>query len=285
MSNFNEQPNKAMSLADKLKIGFMGCGNMAQAIIKGWLETQTVDPSHILVSNRSEAKLKKVVETYGVVPKTNDELVEEAEVLILGMKPQDLPLALESSQSMFSPEQIIISLAAGVPISTLQRTISSSKKIIRVMPNTPIRIRRGVIGYCRSYEAAHLDSLVEDLFSPLGLVIGTEEGESFEALTVACSSGVGFVFELMQYWKEWLEEHDFDPKMAQAMTVQTFLGASELMDETEQTLIDQQSRVTSKKGVTWAGLDSMRELEVERALRYSFEKAVLRDRELGRGSK
>lgn len=272
------------SLKDKLKIGFMGCGNMSQAIIKGWLETKAVDPSNIFASNRSEAKLKKVTETYGIKGVSNDELVEESDIIILGMKPQDLPLALESTQALFSEEQIIISLAAGIPISNIQKTISSSKKIIRVMPNTPIKIRRGVIGYCCSYEAKHLDSLVEDLFSPLGIVIGADEGESFEALTVACSSGVGFVFELMQYWKEWLEEHEFDPKMAQAMTVQTFLGAAEIMDESEQSLMDQQARVTSKKGVTWAGLDSMRELEVERALRYSFEKAVLRDRELGRNS-
>ena len=90
----------------------------------------------------------------------------------------------------------------------------------------------------------------------------------------------------LYYWKEWLEEHDFDPKIAQAMTVQTFLGASEIATKNSETsLLDHQARVTSKKGVTWAGLDSMRELEVERALRYSFEKAVLRDKEIGRGSK
>lgn len=257
---------------------------MSQAIIKGWTETKAVDPTQILASNRSEAKLQKVVAEFGIQGVTTEKVVEESDVIILGMKPQDLPAAVEPIQSLFESEQIIISLAAGISISSLQKYVSASKKIIRVMPNTPIRLRRGVIGYCRSYEAAHLDSLVEDLFSPLGLVIAAEEGESFEALTVSCSSGVGFIFELMQYWQEWLEEHDFDPKIARAMTVQTFLGASELADQSQQNILDLQAKVTSKKGVTWAGLDSMRELEVERALRYSFEKAVLRDRELGRDS-
>jgi pyrroline-5-carboxylate reductase len=91
---------------------------------------------------------------------------------------------------------------------------------------------------------------------------------------------VGFVFELMIYWKEWLEEHGFAPELAQKMTVQTFLGASVLADGAGESLEDLQNRVTSKKGITAAGLDSLRELEVERLLRYSFEKAAIRDKEL-----
>lgn len=275
-----------MKFSDTLKIGFIGCGNISEAIIKGWIESGTVKANNIYASNRSEGKLQKVVATYGIHGVTSEELLEHADVVVLGMKPQDLQAAVEPLESAFDPEQIVISLAAGIPIQTLAKTLASSKKLIRLMPNTPIRLRKGVIGYCLSYDAQHLDSLVEDLFSPLGLVIQADEGEAFEALTVSCSSGVGFVFELMQYWKEWLEEHDFDPKVAQAMTVQTFLGAAELATAaSEVDLLEHQARVTSKKGVTWAGLDSMRELEVERVLRYSFEKAALRDREIGRGSK
>jgi pyrroline-5-carboxylate reductase len=122
---------------------------------------------------------------------------------------------------------------------------------------------------------------MERMFKPLGLTVRLDEGEAFEAFTVATSAGVGFVFELMIYLQEWLEERGIEPEMAQKMTVQTFLGASELaLKSMPQSLDELQAKVTSKKGITAAGLDSLRELEVERLLRYSFEKSALRDREL-----
>ena len=91
------------------------------------------------------------------------------------------------------------------------------------------------------------------------------------------------MLELMEYWRDWIEEHGFDPETSRQMVVQTFLGAAMMAEKAgEQSLLDLQEKVVSKKGVTAAGLQSMRELEIERALRYSFEKAVLRDQELAR---
>jgi pyrroline-5-carboxylate reductase len=102
---------------------------------------------------------------------------------------------------------------------------------------------------------------------------------------VACSSGTGFIFEMMLYWQEWLEEHGFDGEVARRMTTETFLGASLLATQSKESIDELQARVTSKKGVTAAGLQSMRELEIERALRISFEKAAMRNKEIGRETK
>jgi len=125
--------------------------------------------------------------------------------------------------------------------------------------------------------------VIEDLFRPLGLVRETEDEMQFEALMVACSAGTGFVFELMSYFQEWIEERGFDPLDARRMIIETFAGASLLAaQQKDLTLEDLQQKVTSKKGVTAAGLESMRELEVERLLRYSFEKAALRNQELAK---
>ena len=148
-----------------------------------------------------------------------------------------------------------------------------------------MRLGKGVVGYCLPDGMDHLSTFMESLLCPLGYVVKVSEGEAFEALTVACSSGVGFVFELMVYWQEWLEEHGFEPEVARQLTVDTFNGAAALAKDKSSTEISElQRQVVSKKGVTAAGLESMRELEVERALRYSFEKAVLRDRDLGKTS-
>lgn len=272
-----------MSLLTHLKIGFIGTGNLSQIIIKALIENKVLNKENIFVSNRSAGKLQKVSEQFGVnACKTNEEVIESSDVVILVMKPQDLPAAIEPLQSAFLPEQIVISLAAGITTQALHKLMPDTR-LVRVMPNTPSAISRGVIGYFSKSKAESLEAIVEDLFSPLGYVQKLEDEDMFEALTVSCASGTGFVFELMLYWQEWIEERGFDSETARKMTVETFLGASMLAAQNSEAPIgDLLAKVTSKKGITEAGLQSMRELEIERALRYSFEKAALRNQELAR---
>ena len=275
-----------MNAIRQKKIGFIGVGNMTQAIIKGWIESQVVAKTEIFATNRSEGKLQKIIEQFGINGlKTNEELIETCDIVILAMKPQDFVTAIEPISSAFRAEQVVISLAAGINLKTLRKMIPDVLTLVRLMPNTPVRVGQAVIGYCTEGHPTKTKGLVEDLFSSLGLVVGVDEGEPFESLMVSCSSGVGFVLELMTYWQEWLEEHNFESSVAKEMTVKTFLGASTLATQAQgQSLEELQHKVASKKGVTAAGLDSMRELEIERALRYSFEKAVLRDREIAKGT-
>jgi pyrroline-5-carboxylate reductase len=266
-----------------LKVGFLGVGNLGQALVSSLLSSRTLLPKQIFATNRSEGKLQKVAETFGIQTfQNNEELVETCDLLVVAVKPQDLFDALEPLVSFFNEGQIVMSLAAGVPIESLQKILPNVQNIVRVMPNTPSTIHQGVIGYCLSEGAESIESVVEDFLEPLGYVVAVEEGLQFDALTVAAASGTGFIYELMLYWQEWLEEHDFDSEAAEQIVLQTFLGSAMLAAQSRDVgLQDLQDKVVSKKGVTFAGLESMRELEVERALRYSFEKAVLRARQLG----
>jgi len=266
------------------KVGFLGAGNMAQAMIKGLIEGG-LPAKNIYASNRSEGKLHKLAETYHINPvSSNDELVDKCDIIILAIKPQDLLSALEPVTRSFDEHKIVISIAAGIRMEKLERYVQGAR-LARVMPNTPSLIGRGVIGYLLNDDDDDgLEATVEDLFTPLGRVIHVGDEDQFEALMVSCSSGTGFVFEMMMYWQDWIEEHGFSPEEARLMTIETFVGASLLAAQAREDVEDLQARVTSKKGVTAAGLQSMRELEIERALRYSFEKAVLRDQEISRGT-
>jgi pyrroline-5-carboxylate reductase len=277
---------RPLNMLKTRKIGFLGTGNMAQAMIKSLCDSGKVQPSQIYATNRSFGKLKKVEELYGVVPlKNNEELLDICDLVVLAVKPQDLTPALEPIASSFSSSQLVISLAAGYSLKSLQKLLPQVHGLARAMPNTAATIQKAVIGYCLADGAESYRSSVEEFLSPLGLVVPTEEGEAFEALTVSCGSGTGFVLELMQYWQEWIEERGFDSETARKMVVQTFLGAAELADRSGAVeLSELQERVVSKKGVTAAGLQSMRELEIERTLRFSFEKAVIRDQEISRGT-
>ncbi len=259
---------------------------MGHAMMKALITSGTVPKEHVFATNRSFGKLKKVEETLGVTPlQTNEELVDMCDIIVLGVKPQDLVGVLEPIASSFLDSHLVISIAAGFDLQTLKRILPNVTGLARAMPNTPATIQKAVVGYCLADGAEAYEASVEEILSPLGLVVPVEEGEMFEALTVSCGSGPGFIFELMQYWQEWMEEHGFDASTAREMVVQTFYGAAKLAQSSPEVSIQElQDRVVSKKGVTAAGLQSMRELEIERALRYSFEKAVIRDQEIARST-
>lgn len=279
------RPKWELKLALQYKIGFIGTGNLAQAMIKGLIENEIVEPKNIFGANRSAGKLQKLQESYGIQAcATNEELIESCDIVILAMKPQDLPSAVESLSSIFSENQIVISLAAGVTLRSLERMLSEVR-LVRLIPNTPSLISRGVIGYVTHNKDEGLEATIEDLFRGLGYVLKVEDEDQLAALTVSCSSGTGFVFELMMYWQDWIEERGFPPEIARKMTVETFLGAAMLASQSDSTELGELlAKVASKKGITAAGLQSMRELEIERALRYSFEKASLRNQELAKES-
>lgn len=265
-------------------IGFLGAGNMAQAMIRGLLETDFISAQKLVASNRSPGKLQKLTEQFGIsTAPSNEDLIEQADIVILSVKPQDLLTAIEPIARTFNDGQIVISLAAGVRMEVLEKLLPQCR-LVRLMPNTPSLIQKGVIGYLMNDDDDDsLEGIVEDLFAPLGRVLKMADEDQLEALMVASSSGTGFIFELMLYWQDWILEHGFDPEVARAMTVETFVGAALLAAENPLLPIEElQNRVASRKGVTAAGLQSMRELEIERALRISFEKAALRNSEIAR---
>jgi pyrroline-5-carboxylate reductase len=267
-----------------MKIGFIGAGNMTQALIKGILESKQIKNTQVYVSNRTPGKLVKLKELYpGLNARQyNEEIVDECDIVILAMKPQDLPAAISEISEKFREEQIVISLAAGITIDALEKIIPTGR-LARMMPNTPSLIGRGVIGLLTQNMDESGSDLIHDIFKTLGVMLDVETEDQFDALMVSCSSGTGFVFEMMMYWQDWIQERGFTDEESKQMTIETFLGASLLAAQSAGIDIEElQQRVTSKKGVTAAGLNSMRELEIERALRISFEKASMRSQEISR---
>jgi pyrroline-5-carboxylate reductase len=276
-----------VTLQTRLKVGFIGAGNMAQAMIKGMLQSGNISPARIYVSSRTSQKPQKVRDLFNIqVCSNNEDLVEKCDVAVLAMKPQDLISAIEPISNLFGPEKIVISLAAGIRLDTLEKLLPQSR-LVRLMPNTPSLIQKGSIGcLVNDEDDESLPDLMEDMFSCLGSVHRMETEEQFESFMIACSAGTGFVYELMMYWQDWLEEHGFDSAAARRMTQEVFLGAALMAEQNiDQSLEELQGKVTSKRGVTAAGLESMREIEMERALRISFEKADLRNKEINRQMK
>lgn len=263
------------------KLGILGVGNMGQAIVKAMIDSDTFSPDRIHFSNRSAGKIEKVKKLYSIQSHTtNEELVDASDIVIIAVKPQDLEEALEPCRNSFRSDQIVVSLAAGVDFKMLRRMIPDAH-LTRVMLNTPVFVRKGVVGFLSENDL--YEQAIRDLFQPLGEVIKLEAGDPFQAFTVASSSGTGFILELMSYWQDWIEEHGVSPEEARKIVVHTFLGTAALAEGSHESFEELQNKVTSKKGMTAAGLESMRSLEVEGLLRMSFGKAAQRYQELGSG--
>lgn len=268
------------------KVGFIGVGNISQALIKALVESKTLSGSQIYGSNRSPGKLQKAVDHWGIhgLP-TNEEVIDAADIIVLAVKPQDFSAAIDPIANSITSKQIVISLAAGIDLKSLKKRLPEAR-IVRATLNTPSNIQQGVVAYMTASADPGVVSVVEDLFSSVGIVQAMKDEEQFESLLIASSSGVGFVYEFMMYFQDWIMERGIDEKAARQVVVETFRGAASLAQrEPDVGLEELQRRVTSKKGITLAGLESMRELEIERALRYSFEKAALRNQELAKDHK
>lgn len=273
----------AKSMLKRKKIGFVGTGNLAQAIITALVDDKVIPANQIYMSNRTPGKPTKLKAKFPELNhiSSNEELIEECDIIILAMKPQDLQVAIEPISFTFSSDKIVVSLAAGVTLKNLRHLIPGTENIIRVMANTASRVKNAVFGYCSLNHDSPNESLIIELLAPLGLVVSAEEGEEFDALTVACASGTGFVLEFIGYFQTWLEDRGFEAEVASKMAIETFLGASILAKEMDHMTVEElREQVTSKKGVTLAGLEKMRELDLEGSMAMSFEKAVQRNKQL-----
>lgn len=273
----------AKSMLKRKKIGFIGTGNLAQAIITALVEDSVIPANQIYMSNRTQGKPAKLKAKFPELNhiNNNEELIENCDIIVLAMKPQDLQTAVEPISFAFEAEKTVVSLAAGVTLKNLKGLIPGTTNITRVMANTASRVKNAVFGYCSLGEDSPNESIIVELLAPLGLVVSAEEGEEFDALTVACASGTGFVLEFISYFQNWLEDRGFEEEVASNMAIETFLGASILAKEMDHMTVGElREQVTSKKGVTLAGLEKMRELDLEGSLAMAFEKAVQRNHQL-----
>ena len=136
-----------------MKIGFVGCGNMATAIIGGILEKGILKKEDIKASTKTENSAKKVQETLGIECTTdNKKAVQDADVIFLAVKPQFCEEVIQEIKSEIKSEQVIISIAAGKKLEWLEAQFGAGHKIIRTMPNTPALVGEGITGVCPNKE-------------------------------------------------------------------------------------------------------------------------------------
>lgn len=265
------------------KIGFIGAGNMAEAIIKGLIKSGLYNPDRIAASDNDTVKLKNKSETYGIrAYDSNRELVQASNVIVLSVKPQILRGVLNEIAGYLTHDHLVISIAAGITVSLIQDFIGKDNPIIRVMPNTPALIQRGISALARGGAATeeHMNK-AQEIFNAVGKTVIVDEG-MMDAVTALSGSGPGFVFRIMEAFVEAGEKLGFDRDTALMLVKQTFLGASHLADESDSFLSKLREMVTSPGGTTAAGLSVFEEKGLSEVIRSGLKAARDRSVELGK---
>jgi pyrroline-5-carboxylate reductase len=266
------------------KVGFIGSGNMGEALIKGLTAANLVSPDAIYASDVRIERLRALDQQYGVqLLQDNAELVRQVDIVILAVKPQILPAVVRQIASAVTKKKLLISIAAGVSTTTIRAALGKDARLIRVMPNTPALVLEGVtaIAKAEGLEPGDLDDAGE-IFSAVGRVVTLDE-ELMDAVTGLSGSGPAYVAIVIESLADGGVKMGLDRITAMTLATQTVLGAARLILETGLHPGAVKDMVSSPGGTTIAGIAALEEGGIRNNLIKAVERATHRSRELGRG--
>ncbi|MBI4560192.1 MAG: pyrroline-5-carboxylate reductase [Candidatus Hydrogenedentes bacterium] len=262
-------------------LGFLGFGNMGQAIARGLLDTGTVTPRQILIFDIDEKKLEDARALGVSVVATSGELAQRSEVLILAVKPQSMADALRETKCGLAPDTLIISIAAGISLNRLEQSLGTSFRIVRVMPNTPALVGAGAAAAALNSQCTEADiETTRAIFEAVGIVEIVRE-EVMDAVTALSGSGPAYFFHFVEILAAAGTAHGLSGEQAVRLAAQTLSGAGRLLRESGESAEVLRQRVTSKGGTTEAALNCFKEQGLERIVRAGFDAAVARSKALG----
>jgi len=265
-----------------LKIGFLGGGNMATALIGG-LIAKGQDPRSIAVIEMAPVARERLAAKYPIHLSTApDAAIQAAEVLVLAVKPQDMQKAI-ASISGFSREKLIVSVAAGITLKSLSRWLDGHRKIVRCMPNTPGLIGAGITGLFAAAEvSADERQKAEGILRAVGEVVWLAEERLLDPVTAVSASGPAYVFWFIEQLAAAAVKLGIPPEDALKLAKQTVLGAARLASSSEKDPSQLRQDVTSKGGTTEAALKVFDEEKLAERFMRAVEAASRRGAEMGR---
>lgn len=264
------------------RIAFIGCGVMGEAIIKGILDKGLTTPERIIASDPWEPRRLHMESAYGIQMTVNNrEAADDAGIVVLSIKPQTLAKVTADLHSEIGPEALVLSIIAGVRISTLRSALFHDR-IVRAMPNTPAQIGLGMTVWTPT-EAVRPGQIAqtEAILGALGEQLQVDEEGYLDMATGLSGSGPGFVLLLVEAMIDAGVHMGFPRRDAEAMVLQTIGGSIELMRQTGLHSAELKNRVTSPGGTTAAGLYELEKAATRAILSRAIFAAYRRSQELG----
>lgn len=267
-------------------IGFIGGGNMAQALLTGILKTGLYHANHIWVSDVRVEHLDVLKDLYGIhATADNEELTAQADVLVLSVKPQVMADVLEGIAGTLKKDVLVISIAAGITTAAIAEKLGDVQ-VVRVMPNTPALVGAGASGLYNASASEDGLKIALDICSSVGRAIVVEDEGLMDAVTAVSGSGPAYFFLLMEEMIKAGVELGLTEEAAKTLVLQTAKGAALLAESAQQRGEDPailRQKVTSPGGTTEAALKVMNENGFGKIILKALTTARDRGKELSGG--
>lgn len=266
-------------------LGFIGAGNMARSLIGG-LCARGFERSRIVVCDPVAAQLESVAGQFGVRTSPDNDVAALSDILVLAVKPQDLPaVAVSIASAVQRAAPLVVSVAAGIRIAALSRWLDHYQRIVRAMPNRPALLRAGVTGLFAG-SAASMDDRrrSEELLQAVGTTVWVSQEEDLDAVTAISGSGPAYFFLFIEALESAARELGLPPEIASTLALETAYGAALMAREREFTPEELRTQVTSRGGTTAAALTVLEEADLRGIVRRAAAAACRRSAELAAGS-
>jgi pyrroline-5-carboxylate reductase len=264
-------------------LAFLGAGAMGEALMRGLLDARVYQPAQLVAYDAATTRLHEVAERFGIRAATSPvELVSDAEVLLLAVKPQVLSAALEPLRNVLTPQQTVISIAAGVTTAQIESCFAAPIPVVRVMPNTPALVNRAASAICLGAHAeeTHREQ-AHRIFDAVGEAVDVEE-KLLDAVTGLSGSGPAYVYVFIEALSDAGVRMGLPRDVATRLAAQTVLGSAQMVLETGQHPGTLKDMVTSPGGTTIAGLHALERNAFRGAVIDAVEAATQRSQELSR---
>lgn len=261
-----------------MQLGFIGCGNMAKAMIKGIIASGAVAPGEIYGSNATPEHAAAVAEEFGINAGTNNITVaENADILFLSVKPYQYEAVIAEIRGAIRPEQTVVTIAPGKTIAWLEEQFGMPVRIVRTAPNTPAHVLAGVTAYCPNSSATAEDVVaVECLLASFGTTVELEESQ-LDAASAIGGSSPAYVYMFIEALADAGVAEGLKRPQAYQLAAQGVLGAAKLVLESGKHPGQLKDEVCSPSGSTIRGLEVLEKGAfrgtVIDALRTTIEKA------------
>ena len=263
------------------RIGFIGGGNMAEALIKGLLAGD-MPAEKIMASEPSDSRREHLAEAYGIgLAENNLDLMVKCDIIVLAIKPQIVVEVLEEVAGAYSEDKLIVSILAGVKSATIEKFFQGAPRVVRVMPNTPALVGEAASTICRGHHASQQDlTVVRQLFETVGKVQLIDERQ-MDAATGLSGSGPAYIYTVIEALADGGVREGLRRDVAHALAVQTVVGAALMVRETGEHPAILRDQVCSPGGTAITGVSTLERKGLRTTLMEAVSAAAARSRELG----
>ncbi len=264
------------------RVVFIGAGNMGGALIQGLTRAKKIPAKNITALDTDPRKLSAVRRKYGVCTTLDHEVVREADIVVLAVKPRDMDSVITGIAPFLGRNVLVISVAAGILTAQIEKKAGRRIPVIRSMPNMPVLVGAGAIAICRGRYAGKKDEdTAAELLGCSGTIFRVPERQ-MNTVTAVSGSGPAYVFYLAEAMTRAGKALGLDADVSASLVVRTILGSARLLEDSDEGPAELRQRVTSPGGTTEAAVRLLDTKTVKAYIGEAIKKARYRADEISR---